>query len=115
MTFAIDYEEDDFIQRGTASPFGNPNQDQTTRSTGYVAEYRSQILESLNVSLSVRYDDNSDFDSIVTYRGAASYTLSDLTRFRVSIGTGQTRPTFTELFGYRWYQCLSNGWRGRCL
>ena len=108
LTLAIDHEEDDFIQRGAASPFGDPNQDQTTRSTGYVAEYRAQVVEPLNVSLSVRYDDNSDFDSIVSYRGAASYALSDLTRFKASVGTGQTRPTFTELFGFFPDQFIGN-------
>ena len=38
LTFAVDHETQDFAQRGPASLFGDPNQDQTLDTTGYVLE-----------------------------------------------------------------------------
>src|SRR5690606_10443582 len=38
LNFAVDREDVDFSQRGIASPFGDPNQDQSYDVTGYAAE-----------------------------------------------------------------------------
>ena len=45
LVLAVDHEEADFAQRGAASPFGDPNQDQELRNTGFVAEYLGQLGE----------------------------------------------------------------------
>ena len=53
------------------------------------------------LSLSIRYDDNSDFDDITTWRATTSYQFGDTgTRLRATAGTGQKRPTFVERFGF---------------
>jgi vitamin B12 transporter len=55
----------------------------------------------LNLSASIRYDDNSDFDNVSTYRLTSSYLFSGTsTRLRASVGSGQKAPTFIELFGF---------------
>ena len=106
---ALDHEREDFTQRGTASFFGDPNQDQSMDNTGWVAEFLSQPLERLDVSASVRHDDNSDFENTTTYRLTASYLLAnDTTRLHTSWGTGRKSPTFIERFGYFSGQFLGN-------
>ncbi len=58
-------------------------------------------MDNLSLALGLRHDDNSDFDSITTYRANASYLFSDIgLRLRASTGTGQKSPTFTERFGF---------------
>ena len=99
LVFAFEYEEDDFTQRGS-SLFGDPNQDQIISNRGSVVEYRNNGFEPLNFALSARYDSSSAFDDVLTYRLTASYELSSETRFRLAVGSGQKRPTFTELFGF---------------
>ena len=101
LTIAVDHEQEDFHQRGTPSPLGDPNQDQTLETTAYVVEYRAVPFDSLALSAAVRYDDNSDFDEITTYRLSTSYLIQrSNTRLRASYGTGQKSPTFLERFGF---------------
>lgn len=101
LTFALDHEKEEFSQRGTASLFGDPNQDQELDTTGYILEYRSNPHEALNLSVSARHDQSSVFDSVTTYRLSASYALRDgRTWLRGSYGTGQKSPTFIERFGF---------------
>ena len=101
VTLAIDFEQEDFEQRGTATTWGDPNQDQDMRNTGIVGEYRATDIGSLSFSLGVRYDDNSEFDDVTTYRATAAWRFTDLdSRLHTSYGTGQKTPTFTERFGF---------------
>jgi vitamin B12 transporter len=101
LTFAVDREEQKFFQRGPATPFGNPNQDQALDTTGYVIEYQGLDLGAFTVSAALRHDDNSDFDDIDTYRLTGSYLFdSTQTRLHVSVGTGQKSPTFVDRFGF---------------
>lgn len=100
LTLAVDHQRDEYQQRGPVV-FGDPNQDQEMDNTGLVAEYLLQPLESVNLSASVRYDDNSDFDSETTYRLAGTWRLENTgTRLHASAGKGQKSPTFTERFGF---------------
>lgn len=109
LIFALDHEREEFSQRGAASFFGDPNQDQDLDNTGYIAEYLIRPLAGLHLSASIRHDDNSDFDDITTYRLTSSY-LIDATDSRVhaSWGTGQKSPTFIERFGFFPDQFLGN-------
>ena len=99
VILAVDYEEERFEQRGFA--FGNdPNQNQKRDNLGWVLEYLAVPVEGLNLSGSLRYDDNSDFENVTTYRFTGSYVVRPGTRVRASYGTGQKAPTFTELYGF---------------
>ncbi len=101
LTFALDHENENFSQRGAASLFGDPNQDQDLRTTGYVVEYRVSPREAWNISASARHDQSSVFDNVTTYRLSASYALADgRTWLRGGYGTGQKSPTFIERFGF---------------
>ena len=101
LILALDYEDEEFTQRGTAFGAFDPNQDQSMDNTGYVAEFLTRPLPQLDLSASVRYDDNSDFDDVTTYRFTSSYLFTaSATRLRASYGEGQKSPTFIERFGF---------------
>ena len=109
VTFAVDRETQKFFQRGTLSDFGDPNQDQSLDTTGYVVEYQGKDLSGFYVSATLRYDDNSAFDNIGTYRVTGAYLLDPLQmRLRVSVGTGQKSPTFVDRFGFFSDQFIGN-------
>jgi vitamin B12 transporter len=98
--FAIEHEDVDFSQRGEASPFGDPNQDQSYDINGYAFEYIGKPFTGFSWTLSARLDDYSDFDDAKTWQLAGSYELTQNLRLRGSIGTGSKAPTFTERYGY---------------
>jgi len=109
LTLALDHELQDFSQRGTVivlnpdDPSQNldPNQDQDLRNTAAVLELVLSPLKRASFSLSGRYDDNSDFDNVGTYRATTAWTSEGTrTKLHASFGTGQKAPTFTERFGY---------------
>ena len=100
VSFALEREEVDFSQRGQASLYGDPNQDQDYRSNGYAIEYVGKPLTGFTWTASARLDDYSDFDDATTWQLAASYRLSAAHRLRGSIGTGSKTPTFTERYGF---------------
>lgn len=109
LVFAVDFEREEFKQRGASFGFGDPNQDQEMDTTGYVVEYLGQPLTNLTISASARHDDNSDFDSVTTYRVTSSYRFEGTgTRLRASYGTGQKSPTFVERFGFFADQFVGN-------
>jgi vitamin B12 transporter len=100
ISFALESEDVDFSQRGEASPFGDPNQDQSYDVAGYALEYVGRPITGFSWTLSGRLDDYSDFGDAHTWQVAASYQLTDGLRIRGSMGTGSKAPTFTERFGY---------------
>ncbi len=101
LTLALDQKREEFSQRGTATGWGDPNQDQTDRNTAFIAEGLFSPMSQVSVSLSVRHDDSSSFASINTYRATTAWTDEPTgTRLHAAIGRGQTAPTFIERYGY---------------
>lgn len=101
LTFALDHEREEFSQRGTVTPWGDPNQDQSDRNTALVAEGLFSPLARLSLSLSVRHDDNSSFENINTFRATTAWTDETTgTRLHAAVGKGQKAPTFIERYGY---------------
>jgi vitamin B12 transporter len=98
--FAIEREDIDFSQRGEATMYGDPNQDQSYDVNGYALEYVGKPIDGFSWTLSGRLDDYSDFDNATTWQLAASYQLSSALRLRGSVGTGSKAPTFTERYGF---------------
>lgn len=98
--FAFEHENIDFSQRGEASIYGDPNQDQSYDVNGYAVEYIGKPITGLTWTASLRLDDYSDFENATTWQLAASYPLSPALRLRGSAGTGSKAPTFTERYGY---------------
>lgn len=100
LSFALDRQELDFRQRGLASFFGDPNQNQSYEVNGYAAEYVGKPLADFNWTLSGRVDDFSDFDDARTWQLAASWHLIPALKLRAAVGTGSKAPTFTERYGF---------------
>ena len=101
LTFALYHEREEFSQRGTAAPWGDPNQEQSDHNTAVIAEGLFSPLERLSLSLSVRHDDNSSFENINTYRATTAWADEATgTRLHAAIGRGQKAPTFIERYGY---------------
>ena len=86
LTLAFDHEDTDFAQRGIATPFGDPNQDQSYDRTGYAAEYVGSPFEGFHWTANGRYDDFSDFDSALTWQLAASHQFSSRLSVRAAAG-----------------------------
>jgi len=100
LTFALNREERDFHQRGVASPFGDPNQNQSYDITGYAAEYLGQPRERFTWTVSGRRDQFNAFDNVSTWQAGASWRAMPGLKLRASAGTGSKAPTFTDLFGF---------------
>lgn len=93
-----EYERDRFQQRGTASFFGNPNQNREAASGSIAAEYRFDGVLT-HLSLSARRDNNSEFDDATSWRLTANRLFSDYQVY-ASVGKSVKNPTFTERYGY---------------
>ncbi len=100
FTGAIDYDLEEFAQRGPIT-FGDPNQDRRRHTLGYVLEYRANFEFGLSLGVSGRWDDNSDFADIGTYRVSFAQAFEATgTTLLASYGTGHKAPTFTERYGF---------------
>ncbi|WP_262693892.1 TonB-dependent receptor plug domain-containing protein [Kordiimonas aquimaris] len=109
LTLLFDHEESDFSQRGVASPFGDPNQDQERSVTGYGADYTGQWVPNFTVTASIRRDDNDGLDDFTSWRFGASYSYPETgTRLFANVARGQKAPTFLELFGFFADQFIGN-------
>ena len=100
LSALVDHRDVDFVQRGEASPFGDPNQRQAYSVTGLALEYQHQLNEQFNWNLSARQDDFNRFEDVSNYKLAASYQLNDDWRLRGTLGTGSKAPSFIERFGF---------------
>ena len=100
LGFALEHEVVDFSQRGEASIYGDPNQDQSYDVNAYAAEYIGKPFTGFSWTASLRHDDYSDFDDATTWQLAGSYQVSPTLRLRGSAGTGSKAPTFTERYGF---------------
>lgn len=100
LSALLDHRMVDFIQRGIASPFGDPNQQQNYDVTGLASEYHHQLSQSFSWNLSARKDDFNRFKDVSNYRLAAAYQITQGLRLRSSLGTGSKAPSFIERFGF---------------
>lgn len=107
LSLALEQQDTDFEQHGPVV-FGDPNQAQDFQVASMIAEYRLLSGERWSWIFSARHDGHSDFDDALTGKISAAFGLSDTTRFRASIGTGQKAPTFIERFGFFPAQFLGN-------
>ena len=101
LSLAVEYEEEKYRQRGTASIFGDPNFDESIDSVSGVIEWALDWTDRFSLTLSARADDNSEFDDAESVRLGARYQLNDSgTTVFLSAGTGTKNPTFVERFGF---------------
>ena len=107
LSLALEHEETRFEQRGEVG-FGDPNQDQEMDTTSIIADFQGRASEHLTYLLSVRTDNHSDFDDVLTGRASLSWAMNDRTTLRANVGTGQKTPTFIERFGFFPGQFIGN-------
>ncbi len=101
ISIALERQIEDFRQRAPVTAFGDPNQNQSIRSSSISVEYDVAVSEEFGLTLSARGDRNSEFDDVVALRAAARYHVAQSgTRVFASAGTGVNNPTFTERFGF---------------
>ena len=107
LSLALEREATRFEQRGEVG-FGDPNQDQEMDTTSVIADFQGRASEHLTYLLSVRTDNHSDFDDVLTGRASLSWAMNDRTTLRANVGTGQKTPTFIERFGFFPGQFIGN-------
>ena len=107
LAIALEHEKTNFAQRGEVV-WGDPNQDQEMDVMSVVTDFQGRATDNITYLLSARFDDNSDFNDIVTGRASIAWNVSDATTLRANIGTGQKTPTFIERFGYFPGQFIGN-------
>lgn len=100
IALALDHRQIDFIQRGDASPFGDPNQSQDYSVTGLALEYRHQINAQFNWHASARMDDFNRFEDVTNFNLTANYLFNNDWRLRGGFGSGSKAPSFIERFGF---------------
>src|SRR5690606_40156272 len=80
---------------------------QTRNLTGFVAEYRGSLLDSVDLQLGLRHDPNDDFEDATTWSAGASWWVAERTRLHASVGTAVQNPTLFDQFGF-----IPGQWRG---
>lgn len=95
----VEYLQRLFDQRGLLT-FGDPNQKQHDNTYSFFAEGSGQLTETLTATVSGRYDNNSEFDNAVSYRGGLTWQVNKEYAVFSSFGKAVKTPTFTERFGF---------------
>lgn len=72
----------------------------SVRNLGLVAEYGLVANDRLALGAALRWDDNSRFGDVLTYRLQASYAFDIGLRVRAAAGSGIKNPGFFQLFGF---------------
>ena len=98
LSLRIEHKTEDYEQRGTASFFGDPNQNLEAKTDSFSSEYR-YVGDRFNFSLSGRHDNNSEFDDANSWRMTGNFKWPRATLF-ASVGESIKNPTFTERFGF---------------
>ena len=100
LTGILEYEEEKVQQRGEASFFGDPNKNLDASTNSLAFEYRYKG-DALNLSLSARHDENSEFENSNPWRATAAWHLGNKhTTLSASVGESTKNPTFAERFGF---------------
>lgn len=101
LALAAEIEREEFAQRGTATDFGDPNQNQQVTHRALVGEWRWQMPAGMQISAVLRQDFNDAFADAthwrVGLRGALPLELGD---GWVRLSRATKNPTFTERFGF---------------
>lgn len=88
LTYGADWEEETFDSGADTG---------TAETLGLFGEALYAPTEALDLAMSLRWDDHSDFGSNLSGRLAAAYRLSDATTLRAVAATGFRAPSLYEL------------------
>lgn len=95
----LEYLTRQFSQRGIVT-FGDPNQEQQDHTVSLFGETATKLAGNVLLSLSARFDDNSEFDDAVSYRAGVNWPVTDRYAVFASVSQAVKTPSFTERFGY---------------
>ena len=74
-------------------------EDYDASNSAIFGEVKARPNSDVEVALTLRYDEYSDFDGQLSGRAALSYAFNEATTLRASIGTGYRAPSLYERFG----------------
>ncbi len=101
VVVALEAEREHFRQRGMATAFGDPNQNQSLDHRSGLLEWRAHPDEAWHLMAAVRRDWNSDFANATTWRTRVRTNLpAELGSLWISYATAVKNPVFTERFGF---------------
>ncbi|MCC5872286.1 MAG: TonB-dependent receptor [Gammaproteobacteria bacterium] len=101
LIFALETEQERFRQRGQATDFGDPNQDQRLRQHAGLVEWRATPADDIHLMAALRQDWNSDFSNATTWRtGIRAALPAELGVAWATYATAVKNPAFTERFGF---------------
>ncbi|QPG05263.1 TonB-dependent receptor [Salinimonas marina] len=95
----LEYQRRQFKQRGLRT-FADPNQHQQSYTTSLFTEAGKALLDDVIATVSLRFDDNNEFDNAFSYRAGLTWQLSPRYQLFISNARAVKNPTFTERFGY---------------
>ncbi len=98
LSFRAAHQVESVSRRGPPTDFGDPNVDQTTRSSNIAAHYLYRWKKILTSAV-IRYDHNSAFKNAATFAASASLETGR-TSFFSRFASGIKNPSFVERFGY---------------
>lgn len=108
VNIMLDHRTIDFTQSGTATNFGDPNQQQSYNVTGAAIEIQGQLGQQFSWQASARRDDFNRFEDVDNVQLAGRYQLNEQQSLRATYGTGSKAPSFIERFGYFPAQFIGN-------
>lgn len=97
LTGFVDSESESFTPGSTFAD----GIERTRDRFGFAAEYRGEFADRLDLTGTVRRDDNQVFDDFNTWRASASLRMPEIgIRPHASVGTSVKFPTLFEQFGF---------------
>ena len=99
VNIGLEAVQENYTQAGPIV-YGDPNQSQSNSTYSIVSSGQWALTTALNISASIRADNNDEFNNTESYRVGGVYQISQNWRIFLSTGKAIKNPTFTERFGY---------------
>ena len=99
VSLVAEHEREDYENRGTVTFFGDPNKSHKANTTSAAVEVRHDG-DRINLSASLRYDSNAEFDDALSWRTTGLWRVTGTTGLFASVGKSVKNPSFTERFGF---------------
>ena len=80
--------------------WGATDQRRTRENLAFVAEWRGQIADLLDLGAAVRHDDSNRFNSATTFKADAAIQFGRGFNIHGGYGEGLAQPTFYDLYGF---------------
>jgi vitamin B12 transporter len=99
-TFGLDYGQENAVSNYfDSSPFTSSFPSKKDEIAGVFLQQQIKILNSIFSSFGIRYDHHNRFGSVITYRIAPAYFISETgTKFKATYGTAFKAPSLFYLF-----------------